>query len=339
MAENKTDLVIPYETIYTLRDLLSALETAMSSLKQSTYKDAGMGYPAISHVMPINAMHPEVRHCHPWLSDRESLNGGHPHHEMAIMAIHDIWFNDGANPTRTLDYPCLVICSEETLCYAQAVNAAKEDFKKKVLEIKSEYRKLTDNDVADNLSFREGEWGSEMSVKQAFNQAGITRICIKQVYRKIPLITDVGLLRAKYYHNPKQPSRKRTIAQQLEIFSTKVEKGIAPDSMIAAIEVLNGMDKDQVISERQAVNEVMTTNYKIKSGTSARWKQVTSVLPIFCIGDASYPLDSLVDFTSLDIDYDERNDRNESPTHKPQDSWSRTSFLPAFRLFLPANIK
>lgn len=329
---------IPYQDVYSLKHLLEALQSALTNLRHATYEDAALGYSAIVHRMIPEALHPDERYCHPWHAANLKLRTEHPKHEQAVLGIEDIWFNDQANPRRTFDYPGLILCRPGTLQLVDAVNTAKDEFKAGVLALKAKYRELTDSDIEEELRMREGEWASLESVKQAFNKAGLARICIKQVYRKIPSIREPGLLRAKYYHNPKRPSRPRTVANQLERFHKKVKKGEHTQDIIDAIEVLKGMDPNQLISERQDSNEVITVNFKVpdpSADNGAKWSQVTGVLPIYCVGDPSLDLETLIDFSSLDKTYEERNG-DKKGSRKGQVSWSELAFLPAFRLYLPA---
>ena len=217
---------IPYEDVYSLKHLLEALESALTELHQATYEDAALGYPAIVHRVIPEALHPDERFCHPWYAEDLKLRTDHPEHEQALLGIQDIWFDDRANPRRTFDFPGLILCRPITLQRVDAVNDAKNAFKARVLALKAKYRQLTDSDIEEELRMREGEWNSLESVKKAFNIAGLARICIKQVYRKIPTIREPGLIRAKYYHNPKRPSRPRTVAEQLDKFRKKVKKGL-----------------------------------------------------------------------------------------------------------------
>lgn len=329
---------IPYQDVYSLKHQLERLNSSLSALYHATFEDAVLGYSALIHRMVPEALHPDERICHPWYADNLILTSEYPQHEQAFLGIRDIWFDDRANPKRTLDFPGLILCRSTTLPLVDAVNAAKDEFKAAVLALKAKYRQLTDSDIEEGLRLREGEWSSLENVKQAFNQAGMARICIKQVYRKIPVIREPGLLRAKYYHNPKRPSRPRTVAEQLEKFQKRVKKGETTQDMIDAIEVLKGMDPMQMISERQDSNEVVTVNFKLPepaANNGTKWDQVTGVLPIYCLGDPSWELDNLVDFTSLDIPYETRNSEKKG-ARKAQVSWAETSFLPAFRLYLPA---
>jgi hypothetical protein len=329
---------IPYQDVYSLKHLLEALQSSLSELRQATYDDADHGHPAIIHRMLPEALHPDERYCHPWGAGNLALRTEHQKHEQALIGIEDIWFNDQANPRRTFDYPGLIISRPSTLKIVNTVNNAKDDFKEGVLALKAKYRDLTDSDIEEELRMREGEWASLETVKQAFNKAGLARICIKQVYRKIPTIQTLGLLRAKYYHNPKRPSRPRTVAEQLEKFHMKVKKGAQTQDIIDAIKVLKEMDPNQPISERQDSNEVITVNFKTpdhSTDSGAKWRQVTGVLPIYCVGNPALDLEKLVDFTSLDKPYEERNSNKKCP-RKAQVSWSEQPFLPAFRLYLPA---
>ncbi len=208
-----------------------------------------------------------------------------------------------------------------------------------MLALKAKYRQLTDRDIENELGERDGEWAALDSVKRAFTAAGLARICIKQVYRKIPAIRAAGLQRAKYYHNPKRPSRPRTVAEQLEIFHKKVKKGEATQDIIEAIAVLNDMDPGQQITERQDSNDIITVNVKRAdpaADNGASWSQVTGVLPIYCLGDPSCDLERLVDFSSLDIPFESRNSEKKRRARTGQTSWSANAFLPAFRLYLPA---
>jgi hypothetical protein len=329
---------IPYEDVFSLKQLLQNVQDAITTLKQASYKEADKGYSAVIHLMPLDAMHPDERYCHPWYNTALKLFTSYEDLERALIGISDIWFDDAANPRRTFDFPGIILCSHETLSLVDAVNDAKSSFKQRVLELKAKYKDLTDSDIESELLMREGEWTSLETVKQAFNQAGLARICTKQVYRKIPSIKEPGLLRAKYYHNPKRPSRPRTVAQQLEKFHAKVKKGETTQDLIEAIEVLKNMDPTIVISERQNSNEIITVNIKLADTSSnkgsTKWTQVTGVLPVFCLGEPSFDVKQIVDFTSLDIPFDIRNSDKKRPSRKGQISWSATPFLPAFRLYL-----
>lgn len=330
---------IPYQDVYSLKHLLDALQTALANLQHATYEDAAQGYSSIVHHIVSEAMHPEERDCHPWHADRNvKIVHQYPEHDIALKGVRDIWFNDAANPNRTFDFPGVILCRPSTLQLVELVNSAKDAVKAGVLALKAKYRDLTNSDIEEGLRIRECEWASLVAVKKTFNKAGLARICIKQVYRKIPTITELGLVRAKYYHNPKRPSRPRTVADQLERFNKMVKKGETTQSIIDAIHVLSDMNPQQLITERQDSNEVITVNYKVPdslSNNGYKWSQLTGVLPIYCLGGPSWELDELVDFTSLDIPYEIRNEKGRA--RKGQLSWSETSFLPAFRLYLPVN--
>ncbi len=330
---------IAYEDVYSLKHLLNALKSSLNSLSDATYNDAANGYAALVHRMPADTLHPDERRCHPWQVDERKLYTDYPDHETAVSAIQNIWFDDRANAQRTFDFPGMIFCPPATLEQVDTVNHAKDDFKKRVLALKAKYRQLTDRDIEKELGERKGEWGALNSVKQALTKAGLARICIKQVYRKIPTIREPGLLRAKYYHNPKRPSRPRTVAEQLEIFHQKVKRGETTQNIINAIGVLSNMDPRQQITERQDSNDVITVNIKLpapSANNGTKWSQVTGVLPIYCVGEPYCELQNLVDFNSLDIPFEERNSEKKKCVRKEQTTWSTTSFLPAFRLYLPA---
>ncbi len=89
---------IPYEDVYSLKQLLDALKSSLNSLSDATYADAAKGYGARVHRMPAEALHPDERNCHPWLVEQREPYTGYPEHEAAVLGLQNIWFDDRANP-------------------------------------------------------------------------------------------------------------------------------------------------------------------------------------------------------------------------------------------------
>ncbi|WP_045861721.1 hypothetical protein [Teredinibacter purpureus] len=338
-SENR---VIDYADYYQLIAVLQKLKEAMANVRRSTLQDAEKGYPAITYIPPIDTLHEEVRYCHPWL-ELGSFNTSFKEHEIALLGIENVWFDDRANSRRTFDFPGLIICSQSTIDEVKHLNDAKNEFKSCVLALKEKYSDLTDTDVEEELFYREREWAALDSVKKVFQKAQIARILIKHVYRNVHTITGGKLLRAKPYYNPKQTTRARTVEKQIALLEKKAkaktkEGEPVSQKLIETIEALKELDPTIEISERHEPYEVITLNYKILPPDSDKgtWSKLYAQLPVFCLGEPSTKLESLVDFSSLATPYDKReSDRKEKSHRADKVWWNEEPFSDAFNLYLP----
>lgn len=338
-SENR---VIDYADYYQLIAVLQKLKEAMANVRRSTLQDADKGYPAITYIPPIDTLHEEVRYCHPWL-ELGSFNTSFKEHEIALLGIENIWFDDRANSRRTFDFPGIIVCSQSTIDEVKHLNDAKNEFKSCVLALKEKYSDLTDTDVEEELFYREREWAALDSVKKVFQKAQIARILIKHVYRNVHTITGGKLLRAKPYYNPKQTTRARTVEKQIALLEkkakTKAKQGeSASQKLIETIEALKELDPTTEISERHEPYEVITLNYKFQPPSSEKgtWSKLYAQLPVFCLGEPSIKLASLVDFSSLATPYDKReSDRIKKSRRAEKVWWNEEPFSDAFNLYLP----
>ena len=340
--QNATERPVDYADYHQLINRLQELKSALAALRRATLLDAEAGYPALVYVPPAETLHPEVRFCHPW-HEVEAFQTSFKNHELALLGVENIWFDDRANSRRTFDFPGVVICSQATIEQVELVNQAKTDFKDCVLALKEKYADLTDSNVEEELFYREKEWATIDSVKKAFQKAQIARICVKQVYRHIQTICDGELLRAKPYYNPKEITRVRTVKKQLTLLDkkakAKIKQGETPSqALINAIEQLREMDQGAEIAERHEPYEVITLNYKVKTPGSdgAKWKQLYGQLPVFCAGSPTTELTSLIDFDSLSKSHKDREEaRQQKAARVDQVWWEDTPFNDAFNLYRP----
>ena len=333
---------IAYADYHTLIALLKNLKEAMNTLRQATMDDAHEGYGAIMYTPPEDSLHPEVRHCHPWL-ELPRFHSDFTSHEMALLGVENIWFDDRANSRRTFDFPGIVACSQSTIDAVGSLNIAKNEFKSYVLALKEKYSELTDNLLEEELLLEHNQWDSLNTVKKIFQKAQIARISIKHVYRNVQTITGGELMRAKPYYNPKQTTRTRTVEKQISILektaNTKIKKGEAvSQTLMETIESLKTLDAHMEISERHDPYEVITLNYKIRKPDSHKgtWLKLYAQLPVFYLGKPSIALEPLVDFSSLAYPFDEREKDRKAKTHRADRVWwNEEPFSKAFNIYLP----
>lgn len=334
-----TTTPVEYQVKFALRKLESEWTNAFRALEAAVYEDAALGYPAIAFDLKPEYIHEKERAGHPWLNEELKLTTETPEHELALIGISDIWFNEHADAMHTYDFPALVMCRPETLDRVRDVNAVKNRFKEVIKAIRDSFAGMSDKDI-------------DKEVKKALEDAGMARLCLKQVYRLIPFIDTPGLMRAKFYLNPKRPSRCRTVGEQLAIYEEKIQKGEGTKTMVRAMEKLQGLNKNMEISERQESSPVMTVNYRMRDKISGKnskneylnyWGQKTAALPVFCVADPvskfdtnSVPiLETIVDFSSLEKKYVPKPEREKKPAfNQSQLIWSEKPIVDKSRLFL-----
>lgn len=330
---------VEYQVKRALQQLHDDWNAAYAALAKAVYADAVIGYPAIVFDLKPEYLHEDERAGHPWLSSELALTTDAPAHELALIGINDIWFNDRSDAMRAYDFPGLIMCRPETLERVRDVNAVKNRIKDEIKSIRDSFSGMSNKDI-------------DKQVKAALESAGMARLCIKQAYRLIPFIDAPGLLRAKFYLNPKRPSRCRTVGQQLAIYEEKIQKGEGTKVIFDAVEELKGLKKDLPISERQESTPVMTVNYRMCDripGKNSKneylnfWGQKTAALPVFCIGDPVSisdtdrvsNLETIVDFSSLEKEFvDKKTKEKKSAFNQSQLVWSEAPIVKDSRLYL-----
>ncbi|MFA0809430.1 hypothetical protein [Microbulbifer epialgicus] len=337
-----------YQDVYGLNPLYQEVKRSFELLKDSVMTDVKEGYSALIHRPAAISLRPDVRETHPWVIGKSGVSHDMPDHEVALQGITDIWFDDDRKDARlTYEYPGLVICSESSLQSVKEVNKAKEAFRRRVIKLRKKYRELSEEEISSNLfnhtsdkedssrRHREGEWAHLKHIKTLFRKAQIGRICLKHMYRPIPLIEHPEVQRTKHYRKIIPPKRVRTIKQQRVIFENQL-KNFPSQKLANAVAYLEKLPDELKIFETQPCSEVITVNYKIPARPGCRYygwgNQVTGVLPVFCLGSPDVDIQEMVDFSKLETTYEER----ESNLHKKESSRSKLlgdPIIPGFRLY------
>ena len=161
---------IPFQDISRLKGFLSKLQQAQSSLRYATLIDAENNYRAYVYRPTKDPLAAEqVKQAwHPWSHESPGFYTSFLQHELALLGIDAIWFDNVADSRSTYDFPGVVSCSEKTLALVECVNIAKSEFRTGVIELKKKYKglNLTDNQIEENLAFRTGEWTALEHVKK-----------------------------------------------------------------------------------------------------------------------------------------------------------------------------
>lgn len=330
---------VAYHITHALTKLHNDWENAFAALATAVYEDAAMGYQAITFDIKPEYIPKEERSGHPWLNQELTLATSTPAHELALIGINDIWFNDHADAMHAYDFPALIMCRAETIERVRELNAVKNRFKDEIKLIRDSFAGMAAKDI-------------DKEVKRALETAGMARLCVKQMYRLIPFIDTPGLLRAKFYLNPKRPSRCRTVGKQLAIYEEKIAKGEGTKVMFSAVERLKQLDQSLKITERQDSTLIMTVNYRMRDRIPGKnssneylnyWGQRTAALPVFCVADPVSDsdrnivsnLEEIVDFSSLEKAYVPKSEQKKKPAfNQSQLLWNEEPIVADSRLFL-----
>lgn len=317
---------IPLADIHNVKEIVTQLNHSFGRLAvlADTYASE---VKAIYHRFQPNTLPAEDSVSHPWLVTEAPVGNAV---EACFGAVSDIWFSDSrVDPRRTRIYPGVVVAPEEIYEHAIYINSLKKSFEKQVKAIKKNHRNFTDEDISSRISFdRDGLSRASEGLKRTLQKAGAARICVKQTKRQIPIIKG-HLLRSKYYYVPKRPSRTRTVAAQTTLLRTKQARGDNTPALAYALEVLATLPPDLLISERQAPSFIATANCKTLGANGAgSWSQYTGVMPAFAL--SGEPLDQIVDFNGLEVDFEDRPIFPTKPT-----KWEEHPFLLYYNLHLP----
>lgn len=168
MAENKLKSFNGTDLINRFKEVTHSI----NALTQGVIKDGEDNYPA-------------------WVNQFEFKGDNAPQRDKVIIAIRQICFVDKQDPKTTIDFPGLVASSDATLALVEKVNDAKDAFKEVVLAIKHD-NLMSDEQVMAALEKEGiaavGDNVRDINVKAALRRAGIARLCLKQVYRKIQTV-------------------------------------------------------------------------------------------------------------------------------------------------------
>jgi len=218
--------------------------------------------------------------CHPWNSHADAYTSPYTEQERILQGIEQMWFVDGQGRKETLTFPGLIAASDGTLKAVSDVNDARAAFKKAVVALKNEFKKMTYNDIEQEIGDVIGQ-RRDNYLRVAFKRAGITRFCIKQAYRPIPHVDDRELVYAQYYKKLKQSITRTAADVQLEKAAKKLQQH--PSSGYQeAYDKLARLPSKTPLAEVRNISRVITVNIKTQeTDQEPVYGQVTGVLPIF----------------------------------------------------------
>lgn len=283
----------PYAVIVNLKQKLQAIADMHVALRKMIFQDAQQGFPASvwnpDFIAQVN------HHAPPWSLSANFNRTQYLEHAKAIQGIEQIWFEDIQDKRETLTYPGLVACSAATFQQLLQLNQLRSDFKQYVVDIKKTHTRLKDLDIEARLN-EIGWFKRDKIVREAFRQAGISRLCLKQIYRNVPL-WDSGnqgeLLSAQFYQKFKRPILKTSVkAQRVALEKKRATQNTA--ALERAYAVLERLPDDLAIAQIKNPCRIITANLKFKAPEQAQQsradgtsktvvsrKQLPSVLPIF----------------------------------------------------------
>lgn len=329
----------PDSEIETIRAVFNNIIEAMVELKISIRKDAGHGFGAITMALEPEHLHLKEAMSHPWLN--KSITGNHIQHEKVMMAYSHMAFEKDSDANRTFSFPGVISSSSETIAIAKRINELKLSFRERILLFKKDNKHVNDSDIEKSISNRSGEKFIEAAAKSVFGKAGLSGICVKEVYRLIPIIGDEENkpVRIRHYYKLKQPSRKTTAGAVLATMISKQKMGDSAPIVEKAIRILSSMSPSQVISERQTPSEFITVNYKLvdEDGNLTKWNTASGVMPVMIPPLAQPKLESIVQLSSLNMPYEERQRLNleKSKRVTAQSIWQVEPFIEGLKFFLP----
>jgi hypothetical protein len=315
--------------------LFKVIVRSLYSLKESIRNDAENGAAALTFNMSPLHLHPKESMIHPWVA--KSFNSDFPHHERIMAAFSHMSFEAHSDPTRTFSFPGVLSASPQTILQALKINELKVDFKDAVLEFKNANKGIKDSDIGDAI----GRFGSSDDPDSDYGVGGLSGICIKEVYRFIPVFgVDQPLPeRLAYYYKLKQPSKTSTAKAVLDRLMAKVAGGDTSDGTQAAIRMLNTIDGCTKVSIRQTPSEGIVVNTKLPpiEPAKAKWVQMTGNLPLIIPQCSLAELEKIVKFSSLDVEYLDRpiSTGELATTPSSQAKWQPQPFIPAMSLYLP----
>jgi len=280
-AEHNHDALLP---THELREAYLGLVAAQNRLFDLVLADADAGYPA-STPPAMEPFFDEYRHlAHPWLDDAGADLLGSPQHRRVLRGVGTLFYLDGQTPGETLWFPGNIGCSKETLCAAGDVNAARCMFKDEVVA----YRKL----VGERMSQHEleqsmdadGVFRRSEGTARGLSNLGISRICLKQAYRLIPIVEGAHLNRVQYYQCATRSMVRTTIQAQLERLEGYHEANELPASIDMARKRLNELkaqDAKQPLAYVRVSYTSIRGNLRFSDKRNESGKQVSGHLPAF----------------------------------------------------------
>ncbi|KZX57910.1 hypothetical protein A3709_20005 [Halioglobus sp. HI00S01] len=317
-----------------------ALREAMSALSESIMADAEDGHlaaiPASNH--PIREMW-SSHDDYPWKSDDDgglaSLQAPprsvrFPDHWKVCQAINMLEYLQDQDRRETILYPGVVSASSMTLNAAGQVNVAKDIFKRAVVELRKQAGRLSNHDFelqidACNIFSRDQETAT------ALKTVGISRICLKQVYRHIQVVSHPGLRGVGFYarkHRPMKLMSLNDATSQLEaVLSRSDERKPAPESVAVGLKrlaQLREIDPGQSILWTQKSTVMPKANLSFDDGT--RGKQAFAHLPILFAGEPGAAL-PVFNFDKIPVRDDSEMDALERDTYRLSNSrrWNDTN--------------
>ena len=124
----------------------------------------------------------------------------------AAWLYHALWYEEGQDGRATVTCPGIIGATLATVNEAYACNAAKDDFKKAILALKTLKKSQADEFIAE-LHQRSAE------VNSAMQRMGAARLNLKQAYRHIPIL-DVRPIKIGFTWSKQGKTIQRTTVSE-----------------------------------------------------------------------------------------------------------------------------
>ncbi len=206
--------------------------------------------------------------------------------QQACILMQQLEYLDTQQPREILVGAGIIACSNETIIALQELNNAKNTFKQAILKFKAA-KVATDHDLISQnfealLAQRDPSFASNL------RRMGLSRIHLKQCYRKIPYY----LLRPNKISWTWANTRsiKRISVQEAEALLRKHTQDAGIERQIKLVQ---GLDRNETLAIVQDLAPHLRANLVLPDGNSTKRAMVKGPVPIFYLADDDLTLPEL----------------------------------------------
>lgn len=257
------------DAVATIREYMDELHAVHNELRLMVKRDGETGYKrstVLSSDVDDDGIFPEY---HPWYG-QESI----PDDALAA-GLSTIYFVDGQDSKETLKFPSFIGCSRGTADVAASVNRVRSKLKEFIVSLKE------DEDFAPNMGMKK----RDMAISEALNTSGNGRVCPKQLYRVIPIITDSIVSSVRYYIDSSQSTTVTNVGDEKNRFALLYDKS-NDGRYLACFDILDQYPDDKPLARVRNRSNTLKASLRYSSNEGCNPTKVSGVLPVLYCMDA-----------------------------------------------------
>lgn len=205
------------------------------------------------------------------------------HRQRACLMIRQLEYLDNQAPREILVSAGFIGASDQTIQLSEQLNNDKEHFKQAVLALKAKKLSIKDDAISKNIQniLKKRPEGLQL----ALQQAGLSRLHLKQCYRQIPILP----------HAPKKISwtwahtrsiKKITVAQAEQLLNQKGDN----DNIALQRKKLYGLSDKEPLAIIQELAPHLRANIVFDVNNQTERMMIKGPMPIFFPADTATPM-------------------------------------------------